>query len=184
MADRPKPTPKVASASDIHRPSRIAWLADFAVVVSVILMGLIYYAQRRDAEEFMRRNTTVNLVSMRYSDRILSAEKNLNDYVVNNYDLYTRTEFAKSETERPEVRLTNGTRSDFMLIVDFYSDILACRKSRQCEPALVDQWFKDDICQFIKLGQIIGFPQLRQQYGDKVFERLDSFQASDCKAES
>lgn len=177
-----------AEKADTHQSKpQDRWIgrgADLAVIVSAVLMMVIYYWQRQDAKEHMRRDTTVDLIALRYSDRIVSAEQGLNDYMIKNYNLYTKTELAPPSGVVPDVKLPAKTRDEFALMIDFYSDLLACGDSQQCEPALINQWFAEDICQFAKMGEIIGFPQMRDQFGSKFLERLTAYHQNDCRVPS
>lgn len=176
------------SLAPIDRNRSFRWTeiaANIAVIISVILMFALYWAQRSDAAEFMRRGTTVNLIALRYTDRILTAEKNVNDYIIKNYDLYRKTNFASEDAPAPVVVLSDKIRADFVLMTDFYSDIILCGEGEnpQCEGALIDQWFKDDICQFSNLGEIIGFPQISEAYGEEFLAPVRTFvKKAKCKA--
>jgi hypothetical protein len=152
--------------------------ADIAVIISVVLMFMIYRYQQADAMAFAKRNTTVNMISLRYQDRILSAEKAINDYIIKNEKLYARVELATPDDPAPEVVLDGQVRADFVLMIDFYRDILACVDKGVCDQELVDIWFKDDICQFTKTGKIIGFPQIAKIYGDSLLSPLNTYLAS------
>jgi hypothetical protein len=164
-------------------PSR--WIghgADLAVIMSALLMVILYNWQRQDAVEQMRRTTTVGIMQLRYSDRILSAEAGLNEFVTKNFAFYEKTELATPSQSPPSFELPANARSDFVLMIDFYTDILACLDSELCERALVGQWFEEDMCQFTKLGEIIGFPQIREQFGDEMLARLTQFRKEECLA--
>jgi hypothetical protein len=152
--------------------------ADIAVIISVVLMFVIYRNQQADAMAFAKRNTTVNMMSLRYQDRILSAEKGINDYIIKNQNLYARVELATTDDPAPEVVLDGQVRADFVLMIDFYSDILSCVESEQCDKQLVDRWFRSDICQFSKNGKIIGFPQIVKLYGNGLVAPLTKYTAS------
>jgi hypothetical protein len=172
--------------------NRVSLGANIAVIVSAFLMLVIYaaqkldtqkmyLAQRADTEEIMRRGTTVELIGLRYQDRILNAERNINEYIVKNYHIYDAIACPSPNKRGLTVVLDAGIRSDFVLMTDFYTDIVACRESEQCQASLIDQWFKDDICQFTSQGEIVGFSQLSDQYGPKLFKPLRTFaQTNQC----
>ncbi len=184
---------RIAGWLRVHR-QYFQLITDFAVVISVGIMIWLYFAERQDAHDLyeaqrkdqivsMQRTTAVQMIGMRYNDRVVAAHQGLSTYLFENrkkiFDLASRP---------PDDRVTDfavpsQTTFDIVMLVDFFTDVLQCRDSGQCDEALIDGAFKKDICALNANLEIFSYPKLRSDdsYGPQFAENLSEFSRKNCQ---
>lgn len=184
---------RIAGWLRVHR-QYFQLITDFAVVISVGIMVWLYFAERQDAQALykaqrqdqivtMRRTTAVEMIGMRYNDRVVAAHQGLSAYLFKNrkmiFDLASRA----PDDRVLDFTIPDQTNFDIVMLVDFFTDVLQCRDSEQCDEALIDGAFKKDICALNANLEIFAYPKLRSDnsYGPQFAEKLSKFSQKNCK---
>lgn len=157
--------------------------ANLAVIVTIGAMWLIYQGEREDNRDLMRRELAVNILAIGHGETIASAERRTSAFMVDNYERYMLAYSGLGEDEgdgASAALLDEQARADFITLTDYYNDVLTCRASGNCDAGMIDSWFRDDLCAFTEFAQLIGWPELREQYGPDLGSQLVTFSKENC----
>lgn len=159
--------------------------ANIAVIATIGAMWLIYTGEREDARDLMRRELALGMLEISHGDTVTTAEQRVSAFMVANYERYILAYARQANGEVDagiSTELDDLQRADFVTLTDYYNDVLICRESGNCDEKMIDNWFKDDICAFTEFSQLIGWPELREQFGSQLGSRLVAFYETDCSA--
>lgn len=157
--------------------------ANLAVIATIGAMWLIYTGEREDARDLMRRELALGMLEISHGETVTNAERRVSAFMVANYERYVLA-YARGEpaTNGDASLLDDQMRADYVTLTDYYNDVLLCRESGNCDADMIDSWFKEDICNFTEFATYIGWPQLREQFGEALGARLVGFYESDCQS--
>lgn len=165
-------TPQQSNAIE-HFTTIITMLALIATVV-------LYFLQRNDALDLQRKQNTMAMLQIRYSDKIYDSKVVVGNYIKSQSDTYQQTFEAQQRGEQLKVNVPDDVLNGFLTLTEFFDSIAVCRVQKSCDQMMVDQLFKEDMCSFGGNVALIGLPQLTPVYGKDLGKTLLIYIRSEC----
>lgn len=183
----PDPAPQAAAATDPlsaaprvrHRwfDKSISIGEKLAVIAS--LFAVIWLSREQSATDaaLARRETTLALVSLSFSEPVFAAKRHVVTEFSQNAARYAPAALGvKREALPPELR------TSFVVLIEFYSNVAICRKSGACDEKLVDDFFRDDACPLLSLYDENAREEIEREYGASISEKLSAYCAASASS--
>ncbi|MBA4046184.1 MAG: hypothetical protein C0472_06610 [Erythrobacter sp.] len=117
-----------------------------------------------------RRETTLALVTLSFSEPVFEAKKHVSK------------EFSKNALRNATLILGGKQRSlpgdlrdSFVVLVEFYNNVAVCDATGACDKSLVDEFFRTDACGFLNLYNEIAKKEIEEDYGAPITDRLSGY---------
>lgn len=161
----------------------IELVANIAVIATIIVMWVIYTAERDDAEVIRQKEMSVAMLTLGYDENIVAAEREAVRFIIASTELFEQAYLERENGKAFDVPMPDTTKDAFLTLTDYYDDVLACRESGGCDTLLIDTWFKDDICNFTEFAELGAFPKLIDDFGPRIGDRLSAYSKGHCEAD-
>ena len=155
-------------------------LGNLAVILSVVITWVIYYAQREDAKILQHKQLAVEMLTLGNNDNIVNAKSNVTRFILSHSSQIQDSSATMATGKHIAIPLDNASRTAFLMMTEHYDRVIKCRESRECDASMIDLWYREDICDFTEFGQIFIFQALAEDFGVTIGDRLTAYQKSNC----
>lgn len=159
----------------------IALFADVSVILTIAFMWLIYIDERSETRALNQKQVALQMLTPSYDPSYVATTRRVSGFILANKANLDRALIAEARGEAlTDFPIPRSTLDDLMTVADYFDDVLICRESGNCDPASIDAWFKEDICNFTNSARLIGLPQLAAGYGREYGVRLKRYFRDYC----
>lgn len=145
------------------------------VVIVAGLAGLVFFAlERRDAHDQARREMALQFIALSYTDDVRAAKRASNAYILANVGKFSEARQQRAAGKPSSFILPSSDSGAFLGRLEFYDQLLVCRKLEQCDKKLIDSVFRTDMCDFEGWLKVI-LPQLEKNFGTGIAYRLHNY---------
>jgi hypothetical protein len=143
------------------------------IVVTIAgLAGILFFLlERWDTEDQSRRETALQFIALSYTDDTRKAKHDSNVYILSNIGQFSQARQKRTVGLPSDFRLPSDAVQVFLQRLEFYDHVLICRALGQCDRKLIDDIFREDMCNFNGWLQVV-LPQLEADFGPGIADRL------------
>lgn len=159
--------------------SRVAFFAEIAVILTVVIMIAASYLQLQADRDLNQRETTSSLVTLSFSPPVFEAKAKVTTELSVNAEQYATMLLAEPDPESEdvsagpaEIDLPPDLREAFVVLTEFYTSVVKCRTSGACHPEFTDDFFKEDICGFNALYAELAEARIEREYGRSINDEI------------
>lgn len=144
-----------------------------AVILSLGAVIWLSHAQSEADLALTKRETTLALVTLSFSEPIFAAKEHLNREFSQNAGRYAPAALGVGKQSLPD-----DVRNSFVVLVEFYNSVAICHEADACDKELADQFFQSDACGFLDLYNENAKAKIEREYGASITDKIARYCAA------
>lgn len=148
-----------------------------AVIASLVAVIWLSRMQSETDIDLARRETTLALVTLSFSEPVFAAKEHLTTELSRNAARYAPLALGEKRRDLPE-----DLRESFVVMMEFYNNIAICHETGACDKALANEFFRSDACDFLALYNEIAKAEIEREFGAPISTRLSAYCAADTSS--
>jgi hypothetical protein len=152
------------------------WLSIGEKITVIASFVAVIWLSRMQSEADLalaRRETTLALVTLSFSEPVFNAKEHL----AKEFSQNAARNASAFLGAKPQA-LPSDLRDSFVVLVEFYNNVAICHATEACDKSLADEFFRTDACDFLRLYDEIAKKKIDREYGKPITDKLSGYCAT------